>query len=64
MTSRTSFIIANRSCRCVVIVSRLATLSAAEVQLGQHDDDQSRTKCEVERVELDWDGHGCLIDGS
>ena len=52
------------SCRCGVIVSRLATLSAGEVTLGQHDDDQSGTECEVEGVELDWDGHGCLIDGS
>jgi hypothetical protein len=46
------------------MVSRLATLSAGEMQFGQHDDDQSGTQCEVEGVELDWDGHACLINGS
>jgi hypothetical protein len=50
-----------RSCRCSLIRLQLATLSADEVQLGQHDNDQSGTECEVERVELDWDGHSRLI---
>jgi hypothetical protein len=40
----------------------LATLSADEVQLSEHDDDQSSTECEVERVELDRDGHCCKIE--
>lgn len=50
------------SCRCGLIVLRLATLSADEMQLSEHDDDQSGTECEVERVELDRDGHCRKID--
>jgi hypothetical protein len=28
------------------------------MQLSEHDEDQSGTECEVERVELDRDSHG------
>ena len=48
----------NDSCRCSLAVLRLATLSADEMQLSEHDEDQSGTECEVERVELDRDSHG------
>ena len=51
----------NDSCRCSLAVLRLTTLSADEMQLSEHDDDQSGAECEVERVELDRDGHGCMI---
>lgn len=54
--------VSSHSCRCSLIVLQLATLSADEVQLSEHDDDQGGTECEVEGVELDWDCHGCLIE--
>lgn len=50
------------SCRCSLTVLQLATLSADEVQLSEHDDDQGGTECEVEGVELDRDGHRGLIE--
>ena len=50
------------SCRRSLVVSQLSTLSAGEVHLSQHDYDQCGTECEVEGVELDWNGHGCLIE--
>ena len=50
------------SCRCNLVVLHLAALSAGEVQLSEHDHDQGGTECEVEGVELDRDGHGCLIE--
>jgi hypothetical protein len=37
---------------------QLTTLSASEMQLGDHEDDQHGAESEVERVELDFDGHG------
>lgn len=50
------------SCRCNLVVLHLAALSAGEVQLSEHDHDQGGTECEVEGVELDRDGHGCLME--
>ena len=40
-------------CRRSLDFSQSSTLSAGEIQLGQHDDDQSGAECEVEGVELD-----------
>ena len=62
MTGRTYSRMANISCRCSLVLSLLATLPADEMQLSQHDDDQGGAEGEVEGVELDWDGHGCLIN--
>jgi hypothetical protein len=39
-------------------VLQLTTLSASEVQLSDHEDHQYGAESEVERVELDFDGHG------
>jgi hypothetical protein len=39
-------------------VLQLTTLSASEKQLSNHEDHQDRGEGEVERVELDRDGHG------
>lgn len=52
---------ASNSCRCDLIALRVVPLSANEVQLSQHDDDQGGAEGEVEGVELDWNGHSCLI---
>jgi hypothetical protein len=39
-------------------VLQLTTLSASEKQLSKHEYHQDRAEGEVERVELDWNGHG------
>jgi hypothetical protein len=40
-----------------LLALHLTTLSASEIQLSDHEDDQHGAESEVERVELDFDGH-------
>jgi hypothetical protein len=41
-----------------LLTLQLTTLSASEMQLSDHEDDQHGAESEVKRVELDFDGHG------
>jgi hypothetical protein len=58
---RTWLLIGGRLTRYNLIALELATLSASGKQFSKHDDHQHGAEGEVERVELDWNGHGCRV---
>jgi hypothetical protein len=43
---------------CSFTALQSTTLSASEMQLSDHENDQHGAESEVERIELDFDGHG------